>query len=185
MKGKSISTIKLVTIATMAAIICVVTFFRFPLLGTKVHLANAMCLLAGLLLGGVPGGIAAGLGSGIYDVMYGYDIIQVGITFASKFLMAYVCYAIACSGKREGKHHGCNVLACVVGALTYVGLYMLKTFIYQKFVYGYPMETAWVTMGSKLPGSLINAVAAMVVAPVLYTALRPALERSGFLNKLK
>ena len=40
----------LALVGVMAALVYVVTMFRFPLLGSKVHFANAMCLLAGLLL---------------------------------------------------------------------------------------------------------------------------------------
>ena len=40
-------------------------------------------------------------------------------------------------------------------------------------------------MGSKLPGSLINALAAMIVAPVLYTALSSALRRAHLLDKMR
>lgn len=186
MNKSKFTTSKIVYIAVLAAIVCVVTFFRFPFLGTKVHLANAMCLLSGLLLGGVPGGLAAGLGSALYDALYGgYDIIQVAITFVSKFLMAYICAAIAFSGGSEAKHHGKNIAASVIGALSYVCLYMLKTFVYQKLVYGYPMDAVWLTMGSKLPGSLINALAAMIVAPLLYTALSAALERAHILSKMR
>ena len=177
---------KIVYIAVLAAIVCVVTLFRFPLLGSKVHFANAMCLLSGLLMGGVPGGLAAGFGSALYDALWGgYDLIQVLITFVSKFLMAWVCAKIAFAGHREAKNHGWNIAASVVGALTYVALYMLKTFIYQRFIYGYPVDAVWVTMWGKLPASLINAVAAMVAAPILYSALRPALERAGQLRKMR
>ena len=56
-------TSRIVLIGVMAAMIVVVTFFRFPLLGSKIHFANAMCLLAGLLLGPVGGGLAARKGS--------------------------------------------------------------------------------------------------------------------------
>ena len=186
MKKNQFTIQKIVYIAVLAAIVCVVTFFRFPFLGSKVHLANAMCLLSGLLLGGVPGGLAAGIGSGLYDALYGgYDIIQVAITVVSKFLMAWVCAAIAFSGGSKAEHHGKNIAAAIIGALTYVALYMLKTFVYQKFVYGYPMDAVWITMGSKLPGSLINALAAMIVAPVLYTALSSALRRAHLLDKMR
>ena len=47
------------------------------------------------------------------------------------------------------------------------------------------METVLLTMGSKLPASLINAVAAMVAAPILYTALSLALSRAGLLKKMR
>ena len=177
---------KIVYIGVLAALVCVVTFFRFPLLGSKVHFANAMCLLSGLLMGGIPGGLAAGFGSALYDALWGgYDLIQVVITFVSKFLMAWVCAKIAFAGGKEAKNHGLNIAACIVGALTYVALYMLKTFIYQRFIYGFPVDAVWVTMLGKLPASLINAVAAMIAAPILYTALRPALERAGQLRKMR
>lgn len=177
---------KIVYIGVMAALVCVVTFFRFPLLGSKVHFANAMCLLSGLLMGPVAGGLAAGIGSALYDSLFGgYDFIQCAITFVSKFLMAWVCAKIAFAGHKEAKNHSWNIAACVIGALSYVALYMLKTFVYQAFVYGYPMDAVWATMLSKLPASLINAVAAMIAAPILYTALRPALERAGQLQKMR
>ena len=183
---KKFSLVQIVYIGVMAALVCAVTFFRFPLLGSKVHFANAMCLLSGLLMGGIPGGLAAGFGSALYDALWGgYDLIQVCITFVSKFLMAWVCAKIAFAGQREAKHHGWNIAASVIGALTYVALYMLKTYVYQSFVYGYPMDAVLVTMGSKLPGSLINAVAAFIVAPVFYTGLRSPLERAGILKKLR
>ena len=186
MKNTKFTTSKIVYIAVLAAIVCVVTFFRFPFLGSKVHLANAMCLLSGLLLGGVPGGLAAGLGSALYDALYGgYDIIQVAITFVSKFLMAWICARIAFAGGRQADHPGRNITACVVGAFSFVGLYMLKTFLFQRFLYGFPADAVWVTMLSKLPASLINAVAAMVAAPILYAALCPALRAAGLLQKMR
>ena len=173
---------KIVYIAVMAALVCVVTFFRFPLLGSKVHFANAMCLLSGLLMGPLSGGLAAGLGSALYDRLFGgYDFINCAITFVSKFLMAWVCAKIAFATDKKAESHGQNVTACVIGALTYVALYMLKTFIYQAFVYGYPMNTVWATMLSKFIPSIINAGVAIVAAPILYKTMLPALRH--VLNK--
>ena len=92
MKEKKFSTYQIVFVAVMAAIVCVVTFFRFPFLGSKVHFANAMCLLSGMLFGPVLGGLAAGFGSMLYDALFGgYDLINCLITFVSKFLMAAIC----------------------------------------------------------------------------------------------
>jgi len=177
---------KIVYIAMLAALVYVATLIRFPLLGSKVHLANTLCLLSGLLMGPLSGGLAAGLGSLLYDVtLGGYDVLQGLITFVSKFAMAWVCAKIAFAGGSEAERHGRNVAACVAGAWTYVALYMLKTYVYQRFVYGYPLATAWATMGAKLPASAINAVAAMVIAPVLYTALRPVLSSTGQLKAMR
>ena len=176
---KKISVYKLVFVAVMAAVVCVVTLFRFPLLGSKVHFANAMCLLAGLLFGPVSGGIAAGLGSALYDALFGgYEIVEVLITFVSKFAMAWVC-AMIVRGRED--RHWVVVLSCVAGALSYVALYMLKTFIKGLI---YTPDAVWVNMGSKLPASLINAVFAMLVAPVLYAAILPPLKKAGVTDKL-
>ena len=185
MKSK-LSITKVVFIAMLAAVVCVVTLYRFPLLGSKVHFANAICLLSGLLMGPFAGGLAAGLGFAMYDALLGgYGAVECLVTFVSKFAMAWVCAKIAFSGKREAKSHGWNIAACVIGALTYVALYMLKTFVFQKFVYGYPAETVWATMLSKLPGSLINAVVAMIAAPVIYAAVSRALDHAGLLKKMR
>ena len=186
MKQKSFSIATISFIGMMAAIIYVVTLFRFPLLGSKVHFANAVCLLSGILLGPVSGGLAAGLGSALYDAIAGgYDLINVLITFVSKFAMAWVCGMILnTAAEREG-NIGRTFLACVCGALTYVLLYMLKTFIYQKFVYSFPMDAVWATMLSKLIPSLINAGVAVVAAPLFYHALLPALRTTGLLQRMR
>lgn len=186
MKENKVNAVSLSFAAMMAAMVYVVTLFRFPLLGSKVHFANAVCLVSGMLLGPVTGGIAAGLGSALYDALAGgYDIVNVLITFVSKFAMAFVCGAIALKAHgRRGKVDR-TVLASVAGALTYVALYMLKTFIFNRYVYGYPLDTVGATMVSKLIPSLINAGAAVVAAPVFYHAVLPALRSSGLLRRMQ
>ena len=181
MKKNEIQLTRIVFGAVLAALVFVVTLFRFPLLGSKVHFANAVCLLSGLLLGPVWGGFAAGMGSALYDLaFYNAGIINLLITFISKFAMAFVCALIA--GKRSGGKAQPVlrvVVACVVGALTYVALYMLKT-----AVYGAIAGNAWAAMASKFPASIINAGAAMIAAPIFYHAVLPALKAGGILRKL-
>ncbi len=188
-------------LAIMAAIVYVVTLFRFPFLGSKVHLANSMCLVAGLLFGPVLGGISAGLGSALYDAFAGgYDLINVLITFVSKFAMAWLCAVVYKAIEKktqdrrgssaEGQTNAAAsvlavVIACICGALCYVALYMLKTFVYQAFVYSYPMETVWAAMISKLIPSLINALAAMITAPIFYHAVLPALRHTGMMEHMQ
>jgi len=165
-------------IAVMAAIVCIATFLRFPLWGSKVHLGNTACLLAGLLLGPVGGGLAAGIGCALNDLVSGYGLDECIITFFSKFAMAAICSLIAGRGGRVR----CTVGAAV-GAFSYVALYMCKHLVYQTLVYGNPLAAAGAVMLSKLPASAINAVFALVVAPILYGALRPALEKAHLLEK--
>ena len=185
MTKRKLTLTKIVFIAMLSALVCVVTMYRFPLLGSKVHFANAVCLLSGLLMGPVSGGLAAGLGSALYDVLLGgYGAVECLVTFVSKFAMAWVCGVIAFSGGREAKEHLRNVAASVIGALTYVALYMLKTFVFQAFVYGFPMNAVWATMLSKFIPSMINAVFAMLAAPVLMRAIYPMLKATGLLKKM-
>ena len=194
-QNKEIPIARVVSLAMMAAIVYVLTLLRFPLGGSKVHLANAACLLSGLLFGPVGGGVAAGLGSGLYDLLNGYGPDEALITFVSKFAMAAICALIAGRQRYEAVREGEAsfaalyrhlwkraprvMLGCVIGAASYVALYMLKTFCYQHFVYGNPVSAALVVMETKLPASAINAVFAMVAAPLLYAALWPALRKAG------
>ena len=167
-------------IGVMAALVYVVTLVRIPFLGSKVHFANAFCLLSGMLLGPVPGGLAAGIGSALYDAIAGgYDLPNVLITFVSKFAMAWVCAQLMPRREDTRLNLYRTVLACIAGALTYVFLYMLKTYVYQRIVYGYPLDAVGLTMWSKFIPSLINALFAVIAAPILYHALKPALKAIG------
>lgn len=181
MKGK-LTTRRTIDTALMAALVYIATMIAFPLLGSKVRLANSVSLLGSLLIGPLLGGVASGLGSLIYDIQTGYGFESI-LTFVSKFAMAWVCGAVAVSG--GSRNHRRNFLAVLAGAWAYVGLYMLKTFLFQYFVYGFPLDAVWLTMLSKLPASAINAVAATVIAPILYTTLCPALKRTGQLDFMR
>lgn len=182
-RKKSMTAYDLAFIGVMAAIIYVVTMFRIPVGQSKIHLANAVCLLAGMLFGPVAGGLSAGIGSALYDALAGgYDIANVAITFVSKFAMAAVCGLMTGSlrEKKEEKTEksswlndtGKIILACVVGALTYVALYMLKSWLFKVYVEPVPPETLPAVLIGKLIPSLINAAAAVVVAPLLYVPLK-------------
>lgn len=175
-RKKGMSAYDLAFIGVMAAIIYVVTMFRIPVGQSKIHLANAMCLLSGLLFGPVAGGLASGIGSALYDALAGgYDIINVLITFVSKMAMTVVCALIA--GTTRSKSQGGRIIAgCIAGALTYVALYVLKTWIFQQFVYHYAAEVVTETVIAKAIPSLINAAAAVIVAPLLYVPLKNILK---------
>ena len=183
---------RIVFAGVMAAIICVITTFRIPLGQSKVHFANSMCLLSGLLLGPVWGGTAAGLGSAIYDVLLGgYSFFDALITFVSKFAMAWVTAVIFGAWKKKHDNPALKetvlplVLSCVAGALTYVALYMLKTWLFKLYVEPVPVDTIPGIMVAKLIPSLINAAFAVVTAPIFFHAVRPALKAGGILKQLE
>jgi uncharacterized membrane protein len=175
----------------MAAIICVITIFRIPLGQSKVHFANSMCLLSGLLLGPAWGGAAAGLGSALYDVMLGgYGLLDALITFVSKFAMAFVTGILYRAWTKKNAEDDWKknlpplVISCVIGSLTYVALYMLKTWIFKMWVEPIPADTIPSVLVAKLVPSLINAAFAIVVAPIFYHAVLPALKSTGVYKQL-
>lgn len=176
--------------ALMAAIVYVLTLLYVPLGESRVHFGNAASMLAGLILGPWLGGAASGIGAFFFDLTHGYGIVEALITFASKFLMAMVAGLVADAYRQEGnvlngKGHLRVVLGCVFGGLTYIALYMLKTYIKQRFVAGVPLDGTLTVMLAKLPATAINNGFAAVVTPILYTALRPALNAIGVVNQLK
>ena len=72
----------------------------------------------------------------------------------------------------------------MLGALTYVALYMLKTWLFKMYVEPVPAETIPTVLVAKLVPSLINAAFAVVTAPIFYHAVMPALKSAGILRKL-
>lgn len=159
-------------IGVMAALVCVITFLRIPIMDSKTNFANALCLLSGLLLGPVPGGLAAGLGSAIFDLIGGgYGPPDILITFASKFAMAWICGLIARSGSGVKAPAGRLYMAVIIGAVSYVALYMTKSLLYALYVNVIPRETLEAKMLSKFIPSALNAAVAIIATPIIYQAV--------------
>ena len=174
--------IRLIVSAVMAAMVFVVTLFRFPLLGSQVHFANAICLLSGLLLGPVWGGAAAGMGSFLYDLcLYNKGPVNLLITFVTKALMATICALVYRAFGKKRSQPVPLVLSCIAGALSYVVMYMLKSGI-DGVIAG---KAFWGVIATKFPASIINAGAAVVATPIFFTAVRPALKSAGITKDLE
>lgn len=187
MRSSRNNTFRICFIGLMAAIVFVVNYLRIPFMGTQLHMTNALCVLCGLLFGPAAGFLAAGIGSGLYDIVAGWGAECV-ITFINKGAIALVAGAIGyASAQKDEKtriDHARIILGSVLGALAYVALYMLKTFVAGQLIDGLPLDAVVAKMLTKLPGSLMNAVFAFIVAPILHGALRPALKHAGLADKL-
>jgi len=187
MRASDNRTFRLCFLGLMAAIVFVVNYLRIPFMGTQLHMTNALCVLCGLLFGPGSGFLAAGLGSALYDIVAGWGAECI-ITFINKGAIALVAGLIAGSAVRREPlsrtDHARVVIGSVLGALVYVALYMLKTLIAGLMIDGLTMDAVTVKLMSKLPGSLMNAAFAFIVAPILFHALRPALRHARILEKL-
>ena len=180
-------TFKICFIGLMAAIVFVVNYLRIPFMGTQLHMTNALCVLCGLLFGPGAGFLAAGLGSGLYDIVAGWGAECI-ITFINKGVIALVAGLIGYKAARKDTTDTTDrvkiIVGSVLGALAYVALYMLKTFVFGQLVDGLTFDAVIAKMLTKLPGSLMNAVFAFIVAPILLGALKPALKKAGLYEKL-
>ncbi|MBR3078041.1 MAG: ECF transporter S component [Oscillospiraceae bacterium] len=178
--------------ALMAALIyALALLLTFPFLGSKIHPSNVGDMLAGLILGPWLGGLASGIGNFFFDITHGYSLIMSLVTFVTKFLSAMLVGLIAGAWRKEGpvldrSGHLRVILGCVLGGLAYIAMYMTKTLIVQSFFTDpFPEEGVLAVMLTKLPGTAINNGFAAVVTPILYTALRPALNAIGVLDQLR
>lgn len=187
MKKNKFTVKDLAMVGVMAAIVFVGNQIQLPKIPTplgptRIHIGNVMCILGALILGPVQGGLAAGIGGAIYDLMDPFYAKEFWITFILKFGMAFVAGLIASGKKSKLK----VILAAVIGSLSYIALYLGKTFIVEYLVMGNPWQTVAGVLITKGTASLINALLAMVVSVILYYMIEPGLKSAGIIsNKSK
>jgi len=171
-------------IGVLAAMVFALTKFvsipiPSPLGKTALSVGNAMCVLAALLFGPGVGGLAAGIGSMFFDLTNPVYIASAPFTFAFKFLMAWICGMIASAGKKEAPWKA--AIGAITGAISYVLLYLAKSFVEDRFVLGLPLDAVWLTVTQKGLVSTVNGIIAAVVSVPLYLTLRPLLRRAKLL----
>ena len=181
MKNKKLASI--IAVGLMAALCFVGNYLQIKIpngvLITRIHCGNSMCLLAGLLFGGLNGGLASGIGAALYDVFDPVYIVSAPFTFLSKFAMGIVCGLLAKSQKRLKSETAHIITAAVLGQLAYIVCYLGKTFISQ-LILGYTLETALIATGTNLITSSVNAVIAVCVSVPLYFGLKKPLASTYF-----
>jgi len=147
------------------------------LVGTSsIHLGNISCALSGILLGPGLGGLAAGLGSAIYDMTNPLDIAECWLTFLMKGGYALAA-GLTFRHLKTGEYLR-DLISTTAGALTYALLYLGKSVLKGMIVSGLTATAAIIATAAKLPATAFNAAVAIVVAPILATAIRKALEQN-------
>lgn len=169
--NKNLTTKKLVYVALFTALVYIFSrFFQIPVVTpfgqTRFHLGNVFCLLAGILMGPGFGGLAAGIGSALFDLFDPVYFTSAPITFVTKFALAFVAGAIY-RKRRELVDKKRLILANILGQLTYVFLYLLKTYITNKFVMGFTNEAVMAELIPKAGVSLFNALISVIIAFIL------------------
>lgn len=181
---KNFTTKKIAIVALMIGLVYVGSLISFYIpvgIGTptRLHLGNGFCLLSGLILGPIWGGFAAGVGSVFLDLTNPAYIAGAPITFIFKFLMGAVCGAIAMDKSGHGINKRKNLIGGILGQLTYIVLYIGKTFLSLNLLFGVPKEGAWGVLATKLGSSVINAVFAVLISMALMLVInsRPEIRR--------
>lgn len=179
----------IVTAGLMAALVFVGNFISVPMpFDARVHIGNSMCLLAGLLFGGVTGGTASGLGGAMYDLFNPVYITSAPFTFINKFAMGWTTGVLNRCGVEAINSMENKILRIIVkfvktilvasaGQIVYIILYLGKSFA-SELIKGNALQTALVVIGVKAQTSIFNGVIAVIVSIPLYFAIKAALEKT-------
>lgn len=186
---------KLTLTALMAALSYVVFTFlqiRITLPGgdaTSFHLGNAVCVLGALLLGGAYGGIGGALGMTIGDLFDPVYIMYAPKTFILKLCIGLITGFVAHRiGKLtqitdEKKVLKWTVIAAISGMLFNVIFDPLFGYFYKRVIMG--KSAAEVTLVYNITTTSVNAVLSVIVASVVYLAVRKALIKSDMFIEIK
>lgn len=192
---KTNSTVMKIAQTALFAALCYVIFtylqIKIPMPGgdaTSIHLGNAFCVLAPLLLGGWYGGLAGAIGMGIADVMDPIYITGAPKTFILKLciglITGLVAHKIAKINESTDKKYifKWSLLASVAGLAFNVIADPIVGYFYKQYILGQPQQMAEVLAKWSAAATFVNAILSTIVVVIIYNALRPALAKSGMLE---
>lgn len=194
MKRENELVTKLAQTALMAAL-CFVSFtflqIKIPMPGgdaTSLHIGNAFCVLAALLLGGLYGGLAGAIGMGIADIIDPVYITVAPKTFVLKLciglITGLVAHRIAHINESTDKAYvfKWSIIASVCGLGFNVIFDPVVGYFYKMYVMGQPQELASILAKWSTATTFVNAIVSTILVAVIYNVLRPALIKSGFMK---
>ena len=192
---KTNSTVMKIAQTALFAALCYVIFtylqIKIPMPGgdaTSIHLGNAFCVLAALLLGGWYGGLAGAIGMGIADVMDPIYITGAPKTFILKLciglITGLVAHKIAKINESTDKKYifKWSLLASIAGLAFNVIADPIVGYFYKQYILGQPQQMAEVLAKLSAGATFVNAILSTIVVVIIYNALRPALAKSGMLE---
>lgn len=192
---KTNSTVMKIAQTALFAALCYVIFtylqIKIPMPGgdaTSIHLGNAFCVLAALLLGGWYGGLAGAIGMGIADVMDPIYITGAPKTFILKLciglITGFVAHKIAKINESTDKKYifKWSLLASIAGLAFNVIADPIVGYFYKQYILGQPQQMAEVLAKWSAAATFVNAILSTIVVVIIYNALRPALAKSGMLE---
>ena len=187
---------KIVITGLMAALCYVAfTFLKIPIptFGgdmVALHIGNAFCVLAALLLGGSYGGLAGALGMTIADLFDPAYISSAPKTFLLKFCIGLIAGLVAHKIAHITQDHDSkyvfkwSLIASVAGLGFNVIMDPIVGYFYKNYVLGVESSAAKIMSTWAAGVTFINAVAGTIVVVAVYMAVRPVLKKSGMFFKI-
>ncbi len=156
---------------------------------TAFHLGNTFCALAALLLGGYWGGLAGAIGMTIGDLTTSY-VTSAPKTFLLKLCIGLIVGLVAHKVFKLSRQHsakyvtGVTILSCVCGLGFNVIADPIVGYFYKTYLLGVPQDASLLLAKMSAVTSFVNAIVAILVASLVYLALRPSLQKAGLFISL-
>lgn len=186
-----------ITVTGLMAALCYVafTFLKIPIPvpggdTTALHIGNAFCVLAALLLGGVYGGLAGSIGMTIADLLDPVYITSAPKTFILKFLIGLIAGFIAHKVAHITEDHtkGYIFKWSLISSICALGFNVIADpvfgYFYKNFILGVPSPAAKIMSTWAAGATTVNAIVGTIVVVIIYNALRPVLKKSGLFTSL-
>ncbi|AWK51795.1 riboflavin transporter [Clostridium beijerinckii] len=193
MGNKKSRIVKLMQTGLLAAL-CFVSFtflqIKIPVPGgdaTSLHVGNAFCVLAALLLGGWYGGLAGAIGMTISDLLDPAYILGAPKTFVLKLCIGLITGLVAHKYAKIGQSNDKKyifkwaIIAAVCGLAFNVVFDPIVGYFYKQYILGQPQKMAAVLAKLSVVTTFINAVVSVILVSFIYNAIRPILAKSGLL----
>lgn len=187
-----------ITVTGLMAALCYVAFtyikIPIPVPGgdtVALHIGNAFCVLAALLLGGVYGGIAGSLGMTIADLMDPMYVTSAPKTFILKFLIGLIAGFVAHKIARISEDHSKAYVFkwSLISSVCALGFNVIADpifgYFYKNYFLGVPSPAAKIMSTWAGGVTAINAVAGTIVVVIVYNALRPTLKKAGLFTSVQ
>ena len=158
---------------------------------TALHIGNAFCVLAALILGGVHGGVAGSLGMTIADILDPAYITYAPKTFILKLCIGLIAGFVAHKVAHITDNHDAKYILKWTAISSICGLGFnvifdpIVGYLYKAYILGLEPKVSMIMSTWAAGATFINAVVSTVLIVILYTALRPVLIKSGLFIKIK
>lgn len=150
---------------------------------TALHIGNAFCVLAALILGSNYGGVAGSLGMTIADLMDPVYITSAPKTFILKFCIGFIAGFIAHKIAKINENNDTKYILkwVIISSIASLGFNVIMDpifgYLYKRFILGVPSDVAKIMSTWAAGATAINAFVGSIVVIFVYMAIRKVLKK--------